>query len=172
MPLARLQPGTWPATQARALTENQTADPSVRGMTPDPLSHTSQGQALCVLTIVMTPGTFRKITHRAWFAVIAFRCLFRWDCSRPKGTRYQGRRGRSPIPARSGQRQRRHGWHRHQLLVTQPEEHRQHWRPETGISSLFLIFNPHLRVCLERGRRGGRGEIETGRERKRERNID
>ena len=38
------QPGTWPATQACALTENLTSDqPSPCGRTPNTLSHTSQG---------------------------------------------------------------------------------------------------------------------------------
>ena len=35
--------GTWPATQACALTENQTRDPLVRRLALNPLSHTSQG---------------------------------------------------------------------------------------------------------------------------------
>ena len=37
------QPGTWPATQAVALTENQTSDLWLCGTTPNQLSHTSQG---------------------------------------------------------------------------------------------------------------------------------
>ena len=37
------QPGTWPATQACALTGNQTSNPLVRGLVLNPLSHTSQG---------------------------------------------------------------------------------------------------------------------------------
>ena len=43
LPLAHPQPGTWAATQARALTRNRTPDLSVSGTTPSPLSHTSQG---------------------------------------------------------------------------------------------------------------------------------
>ena len=35
--------GTWPATQACALTGHQTGDPLVCRLVPDPLSHTSQG---------------------------------------------------------------------------------------------------------------------------------
>ena len=35
--------GTWPATQANALTGNQTRDPLVHRLTLSPLSHTSQG---------------------------------------------------------------------------------------------------------------------------------
>ena len=38
--------GTWPETQACALTGNQTIDPLVRGSTLNPLSHTSQGSIL------------------------------------------------------------------------------------------------------------------------------
>ena len=43
---ARLQPGTWSATQAHALNGNLTGDFSVCGMTPKQLSHTSQGKVL------------------------------------------------------------------------------------------------------------------------------
>ena len=43
LPPARPQGGTWPATQARVLTGNQTGDLSVYGMKPNPLSHPSQG---------------------------------------------------------------------------------------------------------------------------------
>ena len=42
-PLARPQPGTWPATRACALTGNRTGDLSVCGMTLNPPSYTSQG---------------------------------------------------------------------------------------------------------------------------------
>ena len=35
--------GTWPATQACALTENGTGDPLVHSLAFNPLSHTSQG---------------------------------------------------------------------------------------------------------------------------------
>ena len=37
------QLGTWPATQACALTGNQTSDLLVRRLTLNPLGHTSQG---------------------------------------------------------------------------------------------------------------------------------
>ena len=39
----RPQPGTWPATQACALTRNQTCDPLVHRLAFNPPSHTSQG---------------------------------------------------------------------------------------------------------------------------------
>ena len=38
--------GTWPATQACALTGNQTSDPLVHRLALSPLSHTSQGSTL------------------------------------------------------------------------------------------------------------------------------
>ena len=41
---ARPQLGTWPATQARALTVNRTGDPLVLRWALNSLSHTSQGQ--------------------------------------------------------------------------------------------------------------------------------
>ena len=37
------QPGTWLATQARALTQNGNGNPLIPGMIPNPPSHTSQG---------------------------------------------------------------------------------------------------------------------------------
>ena len=43
LPLACPLLGTWPATQACALTGNQTGDPLVRRLVLNPLSHTSQG---------------------------------------------------------------------------------------------------------------------------------
>ena len=42
LPLAHPQVGTWPATQACALTGNQTSELSVCGLVLIPLSHTSQ----------------------------------------------------------------------------------------------------------------------------------
>ena len=51
LPLRRPQLGTWPASQARALTGNRTGDPSVHGLSFDvrmATSHTSQrGQRRC-----------------------------------------------------------------------------------------------------------------------------
>ena len=43
LPLARPLMGTWPATQACALTGNQTSDPLVHKLVLNPLSNTSQG---------------------------------------------------------------------------------------------------------------------------------
>ena len=43
LPLIRPLLGIWPATQAYALTGNQTSDPLPRSPALSPLSHTSQG---------------------------------------------------------------------------------------------------------------------------------
>ena len=43
LPLVCPQLGTWPTTQACALTGNQTCDPLVHSLVLNPLSHTSQG---------------------------------------------------------------------------------------------------------------------------------
>ena len=43
LPLVRPLLGTWPTTQACALTGNQTGDPLVRRPTLNPLSYSSQG---------------------------------------------------------------------------------------------------------------------------------
>ena len=44
LPLARPQLGTWPTTQACALTENQTGDLSMSRSALNPLSHASRGR--------------------------------------------------------------------------------------------------------------------------------
>ena len=48
LPLARLQLGTWPATQAHALTGNRTGNVLVHRPELNPLSHSSQGRP-CIL---------------------------------------------------------------------------------------------------------------------------
>ena len=48
LPLTHPLLGTWPETQARALTGSQTADPLVHMLALNPLSHTSQDLYLCV----------------------------------------------------------------------------------------------------------------------------
>ena len=68
LPLACHQLGTWPATQACALTGNQTSDPLVHRLALNPVSHTSQG-----LIIVFqynrypcNPGYFIFCTYKAY----------------------------------------------------------------------------------------------------------
>ena len=48
LPLVHLQLGTWPTTQACALTGNQTGDLLVCRLVLNPLSHTSQGTTVLV----------------------------------------------------------------------------------------------------------------------------
>ena len=55
VPLARPLLGTWPATQACALTGNQTSDPLVHRPALSPLSHTSRGQE-AFLNVVFSLG--------------------------------------------------------------------------------------------------------------------
>ena len=55
LPLIPPQLGTWPITQACALTGNQTGDLSVCRMMPTLLSHTSQGQCQLLSPIVLRP---------------------------------------------------------------------------------------------------------------------
>ena len=47
LPLVRPLLGTWPATQACALTGNQTSNLSVHRPVLNPLSHTSQSDSMC-----------------------------------------------------------------------------------------------------------------------------
>ena len=53
--------GTWPATQARALTGNRTGDPLVHRPALNPLSHTSQGYFLIFLS--QRKGPHRKTAY-------------------------------------------------------------------------------------------------------------
>ena len=48
LPLVHAPLGTWPTTQACALTTNQTRDPLVCRPALNPLSHTSQGSMLLI----------------------------------------------------------------------------------------------------------------------------
>ena len=50
LPLAHPLLGTWPATQACALTRNRSDDPLVLRPTLNPLSHTSQGKHIILKT--------------------------------------------------------------------------------------------------------------------------
>ena len=53
LPLVRPQQGTWPATQACALTGNRTGSLSVgRPAALNPLSHTSQGHTPAFFTLL------------------------------------------------------------------------------------------------------------------------
>ena len=49
LPLERPQPGTWPATQACAMTGNRTGEPLVHRLVLNPLSHTSQDRTFFFL---------------------------------------------------------------------------------------------------------------------------
>ena len=51
LPLTHPQPGTWPATQACALTGNRTSDLSVFRPALNPLSHTSQDRKASILKV-------------------------------------------------------------------------------------------------------------------------
>ena len=62
--------GTWPATQACALTRNRSSDPLVSRPALSPLSHTSQGAFLIfwgisiLLPTVAAPSAFPPTVHR------------------------------------------------------------------------------------------------------------
>ena len=59
LPLTRPLLGTWPTTQACALTGNRTSDPLVLRLMLNPLSHTRQGDFLSALSI-----SYMKIKKR------------------------------------------------------------------------------------------------------------
>ena len=52
LPLARPLLETWPATQACALTGNQTGDPLIRRLVLNPLSRTNHGQFFGILYLI------------------------------------------------------------------------------------------------------------------------
>ena len=54
LPPAHPQLGTWPTTQACALTRNQTSDPLVLRPELNPLNHTSQGCFLLFMVRILT----------------------------------------------------------------------------------------------------------------------
>ena len=60
--------GTWPVTQACALTGNQTSDPLVHRPELKPLSHNSQGQIIIIAVIlhVVSQGQMTPRVRRAW----------------------------------------------------------------------------------------------------------
>ena len=51
-PLTHLQLGAWPTTQACVPTGNHTCDPLAYGMTPNPLSHTSEGTIVFFMSLI------------------------------------------------------------------------------------------------------------------------
>ena len=62
LPLTYPHLGTWPTTQACALTRNRTGNPLVQRPALSPLSYTSQG-SVCLLT---TPNTAHGRVDPAW----------------------------------------------------------------------------------------------------------
>ena len=52
LPLMQPLLGTWPATQACALTGSRTNNPLICSQALNPLSHTSQGSPLCFIQIL------------------------------------------------------------------------------------------------------------------------
>ena len=54
LPLACPLLGTWPTTQAYALTGNQTVDPLIHKLVLNPLSHTSQGMIFFLIIGVLS----------------------------------------------------------------------------------------------------------------------
>ena len=55
--------GTWPATQACALTGNQTSNPSVHRLVLNPLSHTSQGKTKLYIKFNVNIPRYSLFTH-------------------------------------------------------------------------------------------------------------
>ena len=91
LPLAHPLLGTWPATQACALTGNPTSEPLVRSSALNTLSHTSQGKAtifiwshffslrFCLYAlkphIAVTGHLHLMLKRNLWNLHIFFRCL-------------------------------------------------------------------------------------------------
>ena len=69
LPLTRPLLGTWPATQACALTGNRTSDPLVCRPALNPLSHTSQGK---IMFLTASSWTLLSKTGFYFFPVSAW----------------------------------------------------------------------------------------------------
>ena len=75
LPLAHPLLGTWPATQACALTGNRTCDPLVHSPRLNLLSHTSQGEFFIYADTFQISVFFLNILwHR--FHVLCFQCFY------------------------------------------------------------------------------------------------
>ena len=59
--------GTWPATQACALTGNRISDPLVHRLALNPLSHTRQGSAFFLLGIC--EENFLWVSHQCYISI-------------------------------------------------------------------------------------------------------
>ena len=53
--------GTWPTTQACALTGNRTGDPLLHSLALNPLSHTRQGEFIFIKVMHAHATVFRKV---------------------------------------------------------------------------------------------------------------
>ena len=69
-PLVCPNRGTWPTTQARALTGNPTSDPLVHRPALNPLSHTSQGDLLHLKDMMGHGGSAGQGRGSGWGAEV------------------------------------------------------------------------------------------------------
>ena len=69
LPLMHPQLGTWPATQACALTGNRTSDPLLLRLVLNPLNHTCQGQSFLFVTPVEISQIFLNYQQRTLLEV-------------------------------------------------------------------------------------------------------
>ena len=67
--------GTWPTTQACALTGNQTSDPLVHRLTPSPLSHTSQGKTIIYNLFLILKFSYVYMCYLLSFGTLALSFL-------------------------------------------------------------------------------------------------
>ena len=74
-PLTHPQPGTWPTTQACALTGNRTGSLSVCRMTPTQLSHTSQGYFLLFFNKIFWAPGVSHWNDLTFYLIPAFSCI-------------------------------------------------------------------------------------------------
>ena len=70
LPLARPLLGTWPATQACALTRNRTSNPWVSRLALHPLSHTSQGLFFLSKNVLALQGPLKFYEFQDGFSYI------------------------------------------------------------------------------------------------------
>ena len=75
LPLTHSLLGTWPKTQACALTENQTGDPVVCRPALNPLSHTSQGAFFISVTVFLNLQYFFLVLFQDFHLSVQACCL-------------------------------------------------------------------------------------------------
>ena len=88
--------GTWPATQACALTGTRIGDPLVRRLALNSLSHTSQGPMLSLITFTQSQKQMEMLLHHLLQHNLSGECM--WSTVRGHRNAARGAGGRHVDP--------------------------------------------------------------------------